>query len=419
MNRIYNNKQWADILTQRFVRYAKVCTQSSSKQADEGVMPSTDGQWNLAKLIAEELIEIGLDDVRLTDQCYVYAYLPASSGCENIEPFCLLSHLDTSEESSGENVVPMIHTQYPNNKIILSDGVILDGSIDEELSKAMADGQTIITGNGKTLLGADDKAGISEIVTSVEYLLRNSDIPHGPIEIVLSPDEETGHGMDRVPLELINSKYAYTVDGGDEGQLETQCFNAYGAKVTFYGNPTHTGNAKSKGMINANIAVSDFVMSLPVTERPETTDGYEGFYAVLSTGGTIGEAEAVLLLRDFTDEGMNAKIELVKKLAAEIAAKYNAKYDIEIKNQYKNMKQELDKNPVVIQKLEQAYKESGVVPVNNPIRGGTDGSRLTEMGIPTPNIFTGGHNFHSCREWASVEQMCKAVDVLINLAIKK
>lgn len=404
MNRIYKNKQWTDILTERFVRYAKVCTQSNSKNADDGVMPSTDGQWNLARLIVDELKGLGIDDVRLTEHCYVYAYLPASSGCENVEPFCLLSHLDTSEEASGENVVPVIHTNYQDNKIILSGNIVLDGNKggDEELSKAMNVGETIITSDGKTLLGADDKAGISEIITSLEYLIQHKDILHGPIEIVLSPDEEIGHGMDRVPLDMLKSKYAYTVDGGDEGQLETECFNAYGAKVTFFGYPTHTGNAKSKGMINANLAVSDFIMRLPSDERPENTDGYEGFYAVLSTCGTIAEAEAVILLRDFTDDGMKVKIETVKKLAEEIAVKYNARYNIEIKNQYKNMKQELDKNPKVIQKLEVAYKESDVVPVNNPIRGGTDGSRLTETGIPTPNIFTGGHNFHSCREWASV-----------------
>ena len=222
--------------------------------------------------------------------------------------------------------------------------------------------------------------------------------------------------MDKVPLELLKSKFAYTVDGGHAGQLEIECFNAYSARVTFTGKATHTGEARKGGMINASCAAAKFIENLPVSERPETTDGYQGFYVVICVSGTVESAEVFVLLRDFTEQGMNDRIEKVKKIAAASADSFGALVDIEFKCQYKNMRPVIEASPVVVENLEEAYKAAGLAVEYCPIRGGTDGSRLTEMGIPTPNIFTGGHNFHSKTEWASLWQMSAAVDVLINLA---
>lgn len=403
-------------LLNRFVKYVKVWTESSSENADKGIQPSTERQLSFAKNLAEEIKEIGLKEVQVTEFGYVYAVLPASKGFENVPPFCLLSHMDTVEEVTGKDVKPIIHPSYDGAKIDLQCGVSLDIKEDECLAKAAQQNDTIITTDGTTLLGADDKAGLSEIVSSLEFLVSHKGIKHGPVEVIFSPDEETGHGMDRVPLNLIKSKFAYTVDGGHIGELESECFNAYGATVTFIGKSTHTGDARKKGMVNAICAASLFVQSLPPAERPETTDGYQGFFAVLGIQGSVEKASVNLILRDFSEEGMNARIEKLKHFAISSAESYGARVDVEFKAQYKNMKGELEKNPEVVQNLENAYKEADVEILHKPIRGGTDGSRLTELGIPTPNIFTGGHNFHSRYEWASLSQMCAACDVLISLA---
>lgn len=403
-------------LLNRFVRYVKVWTESSSENADKGIMPSTERQLPFAKSLAEELKKIGLEEVQVTEFGYVYGYLKASSGYEKVPSFCLLSHMDTVEEVTGKDVKPMIHAAYDGAKIDLQCGVTFDIQEDAYLALAAQRRDTIITSDGTTLLGADDKAGIAEIVSTLEYLSENPDIPHGMIEVIFSPDEETGHGMDKVPLNLLKSRFAYTVDGGHLGQLETECFNAYEAHVTFTGKPTHTGDARKEGMVNASCAASAFVQSLPITERPETTDGLQGFYAVMSIQGTIEKASVDLLLRDFSEEGMNERIEKIKHFAIASAESYGAQTEVSFKQQYKNMKPELDKHPEVVEYLEKAYLGADVNIFYTPIRGGTDGSRLTEMGIPTPNIFTGGHNFHSRYEWASLSQMSAACDVLLSLA---
>ena len=411
-----NDPDLQTTLLNRFVRYVKVWTESSSENADKGIQPSTERQIDFAKSLADEIKEIGFKNVQVTKFGYVYGILPASKGFENTPPFCLLAHMDTVEEVTGKDVKPIIHASYDGTKIDLKCGITLDVDEDEYLALAAQRRDTIITADGTTLLGADDKAGLAEIISAMEYLANFKGIKHGPIEVIFSPDEETGHGMDNVPSDLIKSKFAYTVDGGHQGQLEIECFNAYGANVTFTGKSSHTGDARNNEMVNSINAASLFIQSIPVCERPETTDGHQGFYAVMGIEGSIEKTKVDLIIRDFSEDGINDKIEKLKHFAFAAAESYNAQVNIEFKEQYKNMKAELDKHPKVVQYLENAYREADVNIFYNPIRGGTDGSRLTEMGIPRPNIFTGGHNYHSIYEWASLIQMSSACDVLISLA---
>lgn len=418
MNYVTKDSDIQKSLLDRFIKYVKVWTESNSEKADKGIMPSEEREFDLAKQLAAELTVMGLQEVQTTENCYTYAFLPASKGFENIPSFCLLAHIDTVEEVTGKDVKPIIYPSYDGTPIDLQCNVSHNPAKDSALAKAAQNKETIITSDGTTLLGADDKAGICEIMTLFEFLVAHPEIKHGKIEVVFSPDEETGHGMDKVPLNLIKSKFAYTVDGGHIGDLETECFNAYAANVTFLGKSTHTGTARQGGMVNAINMASRFVESIPVNQRPETTCGYEGFFAVLGTEGSVEKSTVSLILRDFSDFGMQERISTVKALAEASALSFGGKAEYTFKEQYKNMKSELEKNPFVVKNLVAAYKESGIEPVFVPIRGGTDGSRLTEMGIPTPNIFTGGHNYHSRYEWASLEQMSAATDVLINLTQK-
>ena len=385
------NDELKSSLLERFLRYVQVWTTSDSESADNGNQPSTQRQFDLAHILESELKSLNFQNVQITKECYVYGFLPATSGCETIESFCLLAHMDTVEEVSGQNVKP-------------------------QLSKC-ENGDTIIKTDGTTLLGADDKAGIAEIMTAVEFIIKNN-IPHGAIEVCFSPDEETGHGMDNVPLNLIKSKYAYTVDGGNLGELETECFNAFKSEISFTGISVHTGTARGT-LVNAITMASNFVTNLPRHEAPETTDGYEGFYAPMTIEGSIESAKVVLFLRDFDMTSMEKRKSLVETLAQSTALSFGGKAEVTHTQQYLNMKDGFKNRPDVIEKLVAAYKKAGVEPIFTPIRGGTDGSRLTEMGIPTPNIFTGGHNFHSREEWASLNEMQKAVEVLINLCQNK
>lgn len=401
-------------LLERFLRFVQVWTTSDSISADSGNQPSTRRQFDLAHLLESELKSFGLEDVQITPHCYVYGRLPASTSCKNLEPFCLLAHIDTVEEVSGENVNPQIHKNYDGKDILLKSGDILSAQNDQSLALSAKNHETIITSDGTTLLGADDKAGLAEIMTALEYLSKNPELPHGEIEVCFSPDEETGHGMDNVPLNLIKSKYAYTVDGGHIGELETECFNAFKSEVTFTGVSVHTGTARGK-LVNAISMASNFVTNLPRQESPETTSGYEGFYAPMSIEGSIESAKVLLFLRDFDMENMEKRKALVENLASATALSFGGKAEVIHSQQYLNMKDGFKNRPDVIEKLVASYKKAGVEPAFTPIRGGTDGSRLTEMGIPCPNIFTGGHNYHSRTEWASLEQMMKAVEILINL----
>ena len=393
MNYISQSKEYKNKLLERFLRYVKIWSESNGELADSGVFPSTPQQFDFAKILEKELNDLGLKEVQVTKDCYVYAYLPGNT--DTTESILLMAHMDTVDEVTGKNVNP----QIAKNPVAFTG--------DET--------DTIVTTDGTTLLGADDKAGVAAIMSTIEYLVENPQLKHCPVEVMFSPDEETGHGMDRVPLNLIKSKCAYTVDGGDLGEMETECFNAWAANIKFTGKSTHTGDAKAGKMVNASVMASTFVANLPRHKAPETTEKYEGFIAPMKIQGTIDSAEVDLLLRAFTTEEIEEEKSIIQKNAEAIKACFSGEVEVTFVQQYLNMKENLDKNPAVIQRLEKAFEKAGVEIVRKPIRGGTDGSRLTEMGIPTPNIFTGAHNFHSRFEWLSLNQMSKAADVLINL----
>lgn len=387
MNLISTNKEYREKLLNRFIKYVKIWSESDGEAADRGIFPSTEQQWNMATTLESELKALGLQ-VQITPDCYVYGFLESNCSLQDSVLFC--AHMDTVDEVTGRNVNPQI--------IKNEDDVV-------------------ITTDGNTLLGGDDKAGVAAIMTMVEYLVNHPEVEHRPVEVMFSPDEETGHGMDRVPMKLIKSKRAYTVDGSDEGEMETECFNAWSANVDFYGKASHTGDAKKAGMVNANLILSDFIAALPENMRPETTEGYEGFIAVMGTSGTIEKASAELLLRSFNIEEISKEKRIVEKAAKDSADKFGGKAEVIFNQQYLNMKDKMDEAPEVVEALEKAYKEAGVKIVRKPIRGGTDGSRLTEMGLPTPNIFTGAHEYHSRNEWVSLNQMAKASDIVINLTL--
>lgn len=358
---------------------------------------------------------MGAERVQVTEHCYVYGCLPATGGAEKEPPICLLAHMDTVEEVSGENVKPIVHESYSGGKIVLPSGDTLDPAFDHDLALAAKNRETVITSDGSTLLGADDKAGVAAIMGAVAYFHSHPDFPHRKIEVVFSPDEETGHGMDNVPLDLIESKSAYTVDGGHIGELEVECFNACKSEIVFKGKSKHTGTARPD-MVNAILMATNFLQNLPHGQLPETTDGKEGFFAPMWIEGTVEEAKVTLFLRDFSSEGMERRKSLVEAIARTTELSLGGKAVVTHTFQYANMKSELDKNPRVVERLVSAYRAAGVEPKFVPIRGGTDGSRLTEMGIPTPNVFTGGHNYHSRTEWCSLEQMAAAEKVLIALS---
>ncbi len=399
-------------LLERFLRYVKTWTTSDLAQADKGVCPSTECQRDFAYTLEKELKDLGIKDVHVTDYAYVCARIPASKGFDHIPSVGFLAHMDTVQGVPGKDVKPNVIENYDGKPIALKEGVLLDPTLDKHLG--LAKGETIITTDGTTLLGADDKAGIAAIMTAIDILL-HSDKEHGQIEIIFSPDEETGHGMDNVPLEWIQSKACYTLDGSHIGEVEVECFSAYKSEIIFNGKSKHTGTARPD-MINAVTMAANFVSMLPQNESPEATDGYLGFYAPMKISGHLERAEATLYLRDFDDDSMKCRIDTVDILAKAIEQKFTgSSVEVTHTKQYQNMKKELDKHPLVTENLFEAAKNLGIVPICNPIRGGTDGSRLTAMGIPTPNIFTGGHNFHSRSEWASLNQMTEAVKMVLEI----
>ena len=401
MNYIYNNEAEKNMMLERFCRYARIWSESDGKAADEGVFPSTECQWDFARILVKELRNLGTRNVYLTDFCYVVAKI--DSNIEDAEErkkypaILLMAHLDTVDEVSGRNVRPVITIKS-----------------DDESPTGTAD--TIIKSDGTTLLGADDKAGITAIMCALDYMQRHyEELPHGPIQVMFSPDEETGHGMDKVPLKILSPDFAVTVDGGDEGELESECFNAWYAQVRFTGKACHTGDAKANRMVNATVMAGAFTSALPRDKAPETTEGHEGFIAVMECAGSIESAEIGLLLRAFTTEEIENQKRIVSETAEKISGEFGGKCEVTFRQQYVNMKAKLDEHPQVLERLRHAFAASGVVPREKPIRGGTDGSRLTELGIPTPNIFTGAHEFHSRNEWLSLNQCAKAADVIINL----
>ena len=410
-----NDQQFECLILPRFLNYVSCNTES-----DRGVLetPSTPGQWDLAKILFDELHALGLKDVKMTDHCYVIARLPASSGKENKPCIGFLAHLDTADDVSGKDVKPLLVRNY-DGSIIKLDNKQLAGELYLDPAKepglAAQKGKTIIHSDGTTLLGADNKAGIAEIMAVAEFLVNNPQLEHGPIEIIFTPDEETGKGLPEFPLEEIKSVCCYTVDGGALGEIESECFNARKADIEFFGKVIHIGHARGI-LANAALMAATFAALLPRNESPEATDGYYGYYCPMGISGDLEKATLEVFLRDFDEGGMQRRIAALDAFAKAVEAQFSGgKIIVKTQPQYYNMKTKIDEMPVVLERLKQAAEAVGVEWHQQPVRGGTDGSRLTELGIPTPNIFTGGRNFHSRLEWVSVSEMCAACKVIVEL----
>ncbi len=395
---------------ERFLRYVKINTTSNE---ESGTNPSSKNQFALANLLKEELISIGVDAI-VDEFCYLYATLPASKGAESKPAISLIAHLDTSPAVSGENVKPIIHKSYNGGEIRFPDepGLILSPKDSPELLEFT--GQDIITASGNTLLGADDKAGIAEIITLIATFKRFNELKHPEIKICFTPDEEIGSGTAKIDISKLG-KVAYTFDGGMIGEIENECFDAMGAKIKFTGLNVHPGYAKNK-MINASGIAARFYAMIPEYETPERTEGREGFFHLLKISGDESEALLQFIIRDFEHNRNEKRRELLNSLKDFFEKRYpGLKIEIEIKEQYRNFKEVLDKTPQVTDFAIKAIEDAGIKPIRRAIRGGTDGARLSFMGIPTPNIFAGGLLFHSKKEWIPVLALEKAVEVGINL----
>ncbi len=395
---------------ERFLRYIAIDTQSDPQSE---TYPSTAKQLDLLNLLRDELLHMGLSDAAIDGYGYVTATVPPTKGCENKPVIGFIAHADTSPDMKGSGIRPQIIENYAGGDIPLNDRLVMTVADFPELS--FFKGHTLITTDGTTLLGADDKAGIAEIMTAAAWLLEHPEIPHGPIRIGFTPDEEIGGGVDHFDVKAFGAQFAYTVDGGFEGELEYENFNAASARITVQGRNIHPGYAKDK-MINALEAACAFNALLPACQRPEHTEGYEGFFHLTALNGTVEEARMEYIVRDH-DRG---RFEEKKRLLEQTAAFLNARYGEEIfvltlKDQYYNMRERVEPHPELIAKACQAMEEAGVTPIVRPIRGGTDGSRLSYMGLPCPNLFAGGMNFHGKYEYCSLDSMEKATLTLLNL----
>lgn len=409
-NIIPSNAEMRDLVIPRFLKYTTYWT-TSDHHIDE--TPSTTGQIDLANALADELKNIGIHDTEFILPCYVVARIPASSGKEDCPAIAFMAHLDTADDVSGKDVKAALVENYNGEIIQLAGEHVLDPKFDADL--AGHKGRDIIHTDGTTLLGADDKAGIAEIVGSAEYLLQHPEITHGPIELIFTPDEETGKGLPDFPLDKITAVAAYTLDGGPRGELEYECFNAYCANVSFTGKVIHLGSARGE-LANAVLMASHFAALLPRSESPESTDGYYGYYCPTEISGNLGEAKLEVFIRDFNLDNALKRIENLKLFAKTIESQFpGGTVSVETKLQYYNMKNKIDCAPKVFNLLKRAAENLEIDFHPKPIRGGTDGARLTELGIPTPNIFAGGRNFHSCIEWASVDDMLCASRLIIEL----
>lgn len=401
-------------VTDRFLRYVQIDTQSD----EEGTgTPTTEKQHELARLLVEELTKMGAEEITYDkEHCYVYASIPATEGMEKKPVMGFISHMDTSPAVSGANVRPRIITAYDGKDIVLNSGlgIVMKTADFPELKEYQ--GKSLIVTDGTTLLGADDKAGVAEIMTMAEYLLSHRDVPHGKLRIGFTPDEEVGAGADHFDVELFSADCAYTVDGGKLGELEYENFNAAGARVTFHGRSVHPGDAKNK-MKNALLTAMEFQGMLPVSENPMYTEKYEGFYHLDALNGDIERAVADYIIRDHSREKFEQKKALFEKAGAFLNEKYGeGTVEIELKDSYYNMKEIIEDHMELIDHAMEAMREAGVEPVVVPIRGGTDGARLSYMGLPCPNLCTGGHNFHGRFEYICIESMEAVVRILLNLA---
>ncbi len=397
-------------LKERFLKYVSFDTQSCEEST---TFPSTDKQLVLLSYLNEEMKTLGLTDVVTDKYGYTMGTIPASKGCENAPTIGFISHVDTSPDMSGKDIKPHIIENYQGGDIMLNAHLTMKVSDFPELSKFV--GHTIIHTDGTTLLGADDKAGVAEIMTAAEYLMAHPEIKHGKIRIGFTPDEEIGCGVDHFDVAAFGADYAYTMDGSIEGELEFENFNAASAKISIQGRNVHPGYAKNK-MINAIQVACELNSMLPTTERPEHTTGYEGFFHCIGINGSVEQAQISYIIRDHDAEKFEAKkvwmwscVDLLQKRYGKDAL------TLTLKDQYFNMRKMVEPHPHVIEKASQAMEMAGVTPIIKPIRGGTDGARLSFMGLPCPNIFAGGMNFHGKFEYCSLDSMQRATEVIVNL----
>ena len=401
--------EWKNKLVDRFLKYVSIYTES---EAFVDRFPSTERQWDLANYLVEELKSIGLEDVSIDENGYVFGYVPSTVDYE-VPTIGFVSHMDTSPDFTAENVKPQIWENYDGGDIKLNENMILSPSEFPELTQYT--GQTIITTDGTTLLGADDKAGIAEIVTAAEYLVAHPEIKHGRIAVGFTPDEEVGRGADFFNVEKFGAEWAYTMDGSEIGELEYENFNAASAIVTFKGKSVHPGYAKNK-MINAANLAMEFASQLPNDEVPELTDGRDGFFHLAKMTGSVTEAKLVYIIRDHDMDQYEARKALFLQIAEDMQERYDHEVVVaEVNDQYFNMIEKVKEKFQSVEIAEQALKDCRVTPNIKPIRGGTDGARLSFMGLPCPNIFAGGHNFHGPYEYVPVESMLKATEIIVRI----
>ena len=376
-------------VVQRFLKYVTFDTTANPNNSN---CPSSEGQKVFANYLVEELKSLGLEDAHVDENSYVMATLKGNT--EGVETIGFISHLDTAPDVTGKNVKPKIIKNYDGKDIVLNEelNIITSSNDYPDLKKFI--GEDLIVTDGTTLLGADDKAGISEIVTAIEYLVNNPEIKHGDIKIGFTPDEEIGRGADLFNVEKFGAKYAYTIDGGIMGELQYENFNAAGATITIQGRNVHPGAAKNK-MINALHIAAEISQMFPQSERPETTEGYEGFYHLNDINGNVENATMVYIIRDHSKEKFEYRKQYMKDAISKVSEKYNGRVTLELNDQYYNMKEKVEPVKFIVDIAEEAMKECDITPIIVPIRGGTDGARLSFMGLPCPNIFTGGLNFHS------------------------
>ncbi|MGA2296704.1 MAG: peptidase T [FCB group bacterium] len=401
----------------RFLRYAKIDTQS---QEGSETFPSTMKQFDLANLLVKELKELGVSDVSIDEHCYVFGTIPSNVPANHpaygkVPAIGFLAHVDTSPDVTGKDVKPQVIKNYQGGDIVLpgDKSVVIKVSENKGLAKCI--GHTLVTTDGTTLLGSDDKSGITAIMTTAQELLNNPSIIHGDIKIGFTPDEEVGQGTKYFDIPKFGAKCAYTIDGDLPGELNKETFSANSAIVHVYGRDIHPGTAKDI-MVNSIRAVADIIARLPRDMAPETTSGYEPYIHPHIFEGTVSKSTLKMLFRDFVTAGLDTQKQMLEKIIAEVQPLHpKAKIELEIIEMYRNMREKLDENPLVLECLWDAAVQAGVKPYWEPIRGGTDGSRLTEMGLPTPNIFTGGQNFHSKTEWLSVDSLNKTIETVIKL----
>jgi tripeptide aminopeptidase len=401
-------------VTERFLRYVVIDTQSDPESP---TCPSTEKQKDLGRLLVSELQAMGIADAQLDQHGYVYATIPANSQ-KQVPVICFCSHMDTSPDCSGRNVKPQIVRDYRGGDIVLPADPTQVIRAAEHPALADQIGNDIITTDGMTLLGADNKAGVAEIMDAAHFLISNPQVKHGTIKILFTPDEEIGRGVDKVDLKKLGAEFAYTIDGETAGHIEDETFSADGATITIEGVPTHPGFAKGK-MEHAIKIAAAIVERLPkATCSPETTEGREGFLHPIAISGALEQAKLDFIVRDFTEAGLKEKEALLESIVKEVMKDFpRSTYRMEVKQQYRNMKEVIDRHPEIVDHAVEAIRRAGLTPVKASIRGGTDGSRLSFMGLPCPNIFAGEHAFHSRLEWVSRQDMEKAVQTIVHLAM--